>query len=213
MKDLDELIEAETKNLQTFHPVHQRGKGAWFPGNEAAALCVQVNHIWEDIHALHSLHMSCAHTYKKKLLLKYLLIELRSLVEVFERLYSIAIKTPIFDPNERHGWREITQQEHDELKSLLKIYSKAKKSTISKIIAIRHNVGAHRGNINFQEVMTFWDNLTLELMIPLLDSFPAAFNHIRHLDLYEWNCTREDGVMSTIGLQLRPEYFKQFGGA
>jgi len=61
-----------------------------------------------------------------KLFLEYTVIEIKSLVEVFDCLQTYVFKAPIFAPKEKYGWREITQEEHDKAKALLKIYAKAK---------------------------------------------------------------------------------------
>ncbi|MBK6742695.1 MAG: hypothetical protein IPG66_06810 [Hydrogenophilales bacterium] len=49
MRELDELVEGTNPEPKTFHPVHEHGADVWFPGNDAAALLIQVGHIWEDI--------------------------------------------------------------------------------------------------------------------------------------------------------------------
>jgi hypothetical protein len=209
MKALDELLEAEKDSFKVFHPVHQRDGDSWYPGNDAASFLIQCLHIWEDITILVGIDKKLKPDYHKKLILKYVLIELRSLIEVFDKLASRAMSAGVFDPNERQGWREITVEEHEKTKQLLKNYSLAKKRTVRMIIDIRDNIGAHRGNINWQDTMRFWDNLTPELLSPLLDSIPPAFDHIKELDLYEWNCSPTPGIITFIGPQLRPEYFER----
>ncbi|GAA6169404.1 hypothetical protein [Sessilibacter corallicola] len=208
MQEIDDILNSKRKEPKTFHPVKDRSGQAWFPGNEAASLVVQLRHIWEDISEIHKIYEKQTDEYVRKLLLKYVVIELRSLVEVFDRLQAIVMKTSIFDPNERQGWREITQEEHDQAKSLLKEYSKAKSSSIKSIIGIRNEVGAHRGNLDWTEVMKFWDKIEPDTVNPLIDVFPRVFDYIKSLDLYEWNKTLENGVHCFIGAQLRPEYFK-----
>lgn len=45
MRKFDEIIDGAGKPPKTFHPIHDRGMGTWFPGNEAAALLIQTGHI------------------------------------------------------------------------------------------------------------------------------------------------------------------------
>lgn len=208
MEDLDKLLDAEKRSLKTFHPVHERSRDAWYPGNDAASLVVQCNHIWEDLTVLVGLHNRLAAEYPKKLILKYALTELRSLVEVFDKLAAMAMNAGVFNPTERQGWREVTQQEREDTKRLLKGYSNAKRRTVRMVIDIRNNIGAHRSNIKWQDTMKFWDALTPELLIPLITSIPPVFNFIKELDLYEWNCSPEPGIVTFLGSRLRSEYFE-----
>jgi hypothetical protein len=208
VQEIDDILHYERKEPKTFHPVKERNGDAWFPGNEAASLVIQIRHIWEDISELHNIYKIQNDEYVKKLLLKYVVVELRSLIEVFDRLQAIVMRAEIFDPNEKQGWRELTQEEYDEAKSLLKEYSNAKKVTLQNIINIRNEVGAHRGNIDWTQVMEFWDKITTETIRPLVDIFPSVFDYIKSLDLFDWNRVSKDGIYHSIGARLRPEYFK-----
>lgn len=211
MRELDELVEGTNPGPKTFHPVHEYGPDAWFPGNEAASLLIQIGHIWEDISHLKRIHVSQTEKYTKQLILKYVVIEVRSLIDVFDRLASLAMKAPVFDPSERQGWREITEKEREKLASLLKKYSLAKSKVAKTIIDVRNEVGAHRGNTNWQEVRRFWEAISPDLINPLLASVPPAFEYIKELDLFEWNRVLKEGVHEFIGAQIRPEYFQLKG--
>lgn len=208
MQEIDDIIRWKRVEPKTFHPIRERSEDSWFPGNEAASLVIQVGHIWDDITELKKLYENSKNEYVKKLLLKYVVVEARSLIEVFDRLQGFVFKAPVFDPTERPGWREITQTESDTARRLLKDYSKAKAETASLIISIRNQVGAHRGNLDWQQVMKFWDSLTPEVVNPVLKAVPPAFDYIKKLDLFEWNRTHEDGSIEFISAQLRSEYFK-----
>ncbi len=212
MHELDELVEGTNPEPRTFHPVHEHGPDAWFPGNEAASLLIQVGHIWEDISHLKGIQASQTDKYTKQLILKYVVIEVRSLIDVFDRLASLAMKAPVFDPSERQGWREITEKERENLASLLKEYSRAKSKVAKTIVSVRNEVGAHRGNTNWQEVRRFWEAISPDLINPLLASVPPAFEYIKELDLFEWNRVLKDGAHEFIGAQIRPGYFKWEGG-
>lgn len=206
MQEIDDILSLERNEPKTFHPVKERGGSAWFPGNEAASLLVQIRHIWDDLSELHKLHKTIESSHTKKLILKYVVIETRSLVDAFDRLQAITLKAPIFDPYKKQGWRELTKDEHEKARQLLKTYSKAKSQTINSIIQIRNEIGAHRGNLDWQKVMEFWDKITPDVVNPILSSIPAAFDYIKSLDLYEWNLVHENGAHEFISFQLRAEY-------
>lgn len=207
MRELDEIIDGENVPPRTFHPVHDQGPGAWFPGNEAAALLVQACHILEDIGILREVYFFQTEKYRRQLTLKYVVIEVRSLIQVFDRLATITMRTPVFNPNERQGWREITQEERDKTAALLKEYSKAKSQVSKMIIEVRNEVAAHRSNIDWQEVRKFWGSISPELVNPILSTVPPAYDHIKNLDIFEWNRVHEDGIHEFISSQIRPEYF------
>ena len=208
MEDIQDILDSSKWQAPaTFHPIHNRDKTTWFPANEAASLVIQLSHIWDDISYLDEIYKKTSDDYKKKLMIKYIIIEIRSYVQLFDKLQSIVMKASVFNPSERKGSRELTLDEKEEAVRLLKSYSEAKKKTSEKIRKIRNNIGAHRSNIDWQEVMGFWDELTPDIVNPLLNTMPKAFNYIKDLDLYEWSRVTEKGNISIIGAFLRPEYF------
>ena len=207
MKEFDELISSTRVEPKTYDPVKQRDKTAWFPTNEAASLVVQLRHIWNDLEVLCSIFHERNNEHEKKLILKYVVIEVRSLIEVFDKLQGIVMKAPTFDPSERSGWREITQEEKDKARILFKKYSQAKSDCGQLIIKIRNEIGAHRGNLNWQAVEQFWDSINVELVNPILDVFPEVFDYAKSLDLYDWSRLKENGNIEVLGSKLRLEYF------
>ena len=205
MRDLDEILRVIPKKPTTFHPVHERSENAWFPGNEAASLLLQCKHIWEDIDSLAKIRSATRNEYSRKLLVKYLIIELRSLMEVFDRLQGYVMKAEVFDPAVKCAYRGLTQSEHAKAKELFKEYSLAKRTTERLIIEIRDNIGAHRGNVNWQQIMQFWDKVSIETIKPVLDVIPRIFEHVRELNIYEWNRYLLDGAIEIIGSRIYPE--------
>jgi hypothetical protein len=92
-------------------------------------------------------------------------------------------------------------------KELYKTYTTAKAATELSIIQVRNNIGAHRGNVNWQEVMRFWDEISMTTIQPLLDSIPSVFEYIKELNIYEWNRIPRDGTIETLGTVLYPDDF------
>lgn len=208
MDALDAILDAQT-HPGVFHPVYLRDPEAWFPSNEAASLLLQSQYIWEDIHHLADMRRKAEDEYRKKLILKYVFIELRSLIEVFDTLQGKVMKAEVFDPADRANrpYRGVTHAESRRAKELYRTYTAAKAATELRIIQVRNNIGAHRGNVNWQEVMRFWDAISMTTIQPLLDSIPPVFDHIKELNIYEWNRIPHEGTIQTLGTVLYPDDF------
>lgn len=188
----------------TFHPIYQRSPSAWFPGNEAASLLLQSQFIWDDIVALSNIQHDSNGQYQRKLILKYLIVELRSLLEVFDRLQALVMRATVFDPEERdqRPYRGITMAEHRLARALYKEYAQAKSGVEKDVVDIRNAIGAHRGNIDWPVVMRFWDALSLSALQPLLDVIPRVFAHVKELNIYEWSRAPNEGVIEIIGAAI-----------
>ena len=199
MKSLDELLSFANRPPRMFHPVHQRSERAWFPGNEAASLVVQWKHIWEDVSCLCEMHNVTVSSYERKLLIKYAVVEMRSLTEVIDRVRRVVMYATVFNPRLEAAYRGITEQELVTVKQLFKEYSTTKASTERLILEIRNNIGAHRGNIQWQAVMAFWDAITKEVLAPLMTVIPEMFEVIKELNIYEWNRSLQEGTIEFLG--------------
>lgn len=206
MDALDEILNTQS-SPGVFHPVYQRDPSAWFPGNEAASLLLQCQYVWDDIGHLSSMYRQACDNYRKKLILKYVFIELRSFLEVFDRLQAKVMQATVFDPADRSNrpYRGITYAESQQAKILYKTYVSAKVATERAIIQVRNNIGAHRGNLNWQEVLAFWDTVSVATIQPLVDAIPPVFAHIKELNIYEWNRIPSDGTIEILGSVLYPD--------
>lgn len=206
MDALDEILNTQT-SPGVFHPVHQRDRGAWFPGNETASLLLQSQYVWDDILHLADMFKETRNDYRKKLILKYVFIELRSFLEVFDRLQAKVMQATVFNPADRvnRPFRGITHAESQVAKELYKVYAIAKAATERAIVQVRNNIGAHRGNLNWQEVMAFWDAISVATIQPLLDAVPPVYAHIKELNIYEWNRTPSDNTIEILGTALYPD--------
>jgi hypothetical protein len=205
MRDLDELLRCTSKNPPTFHPAHERSESAWFPGNEAASLLLQCRYIWDDIESLAEIRGNIKDAHTRKLLVKYLIIEIRSLIEVLDRLQAHVMKADVFNPETESAYRGLTYAEHAKAKELFKAYSRAKQETERLIIEVRDNIGAHRGNINWQQVMKFWDQVSIETVSPVLKVVPDVFETIKEFNIYEWNRYLPDGAIEFVGSRIYSE--------
>ncbi len=60
MDESEKTIEEADKYAPLmFHPVHERGKEAWHPGNDAAYIASNISHTWEDIQCLLRIRQNC----------------------------------------------------------------------------------------------------------------------------------------------------------
>lgn len=192
-----------------FHPVWQRNPTAWFPGDEKTSALITGEHIWGDISRLNNIRDQCKDGYDRKLLLKYICIELRSMIEVMDKLQAAVMSAKVYEDDMQPLWRGITTEEREVARQLWKNYSTAKKQVENDLINIRNRIAAHRdfsynskkveGVTGWNLAMLLWDRLDIDLFKDLMSSILSAFNHAKDLNIYEWNRTSEDGVIEILG--------------
>lgn len=186
-EEFERLITEEKKNAPPmFHPVHERNEGAWLPSNEAGSIASIISHTWEDIQCLFKLRQKSKSDYEKKLLFKYIVIELRSVIEQLEKLQGIIFILIKGGLNEKMPSDYISKSESEEIKVLFKKYHSIKKDVEKYIIDIRNDIGAHRGNQPWVKIMELWDKLEPETFKPLFVIIPELFEYIIKLDIYDW---------------------------
>src|SRR4030065_1655165 len=116
------LNECLNNEPEVFHPVHNRGNNTWFPGNDAARILMTISNAWEDILALSKIRITLDTDYKKRLLFKYTLIELRSITEQIKKLHSIIFSTIKGNGKEIDQLGYITKEEKESLIKHFKNY-------------------------------------------------------------------------------------------
>ncbi|MFG3819172.1 hypothetical protein [Limnothrix redekei] len=192
-----------------FHPVWQRDPSAWFPGDEKTSALIAGGHIWDDILRLLEIRNQSKDEYNRKLLLKYICIELRSLTEVMDTIQVAVMSAEVHDIDVKSYWRGITTEDLVVAKKLWKEYSRAKKQVENDLINIRNRIAAHRdfsykgkeieGKTGWHLAMMLWDRLDLDMFRDLMSAIPPAFNHAKDLNIYEWNRIPEDGSIEILG--------------
>lgn len=187
------LKEAEDNAPPMFHPVYERDKGAWFPSNEAGSIASIISHTWEDILCLFKIRKNTKTDYEKKLVFKYIVVELRSVIEQIDKIQGIifTLIKGASKGNVPSGY--ISEAEAEEIKSLFKKYHGIKKDAEKDIVEIRNNIGAHRGSQPWENIMELWDKLEPEAFKPLFAVIPELFKAITKLDIYDWTRIPEDG--------------------
>ncbi|MGG6297859.1 hypothetical protein ACQ4M4_25990 [Leptolyngbya sp. AN02str] len=206
---MESSLSSQVSEDSVFHPVWQRDPTAWFPGDEKTSALIAGEHIWDDILGLSKVRDRCKDEYDRKLLLKYICIELRSLIEVMDKLQAAVMSAEVYDVDTKPLWRGITNEEREVARELWKNYSTAKKQVESDLINIRNRIAAHRdfsyksktieGVTGWNLAMLLWDRLDVSLFKDLMSSIPPAFNHAKDLNIYEWNRTPEDGTIEILG--------------
>lgn len=206
---MDNDLNNQMPESSVFHPVWQRSATAWFPGDEKTSALIAGEHIWDDILRLNKIRLRCRDGYDRKLILKHICIELRSLIEVMDKIQSAVMSSEVYEVEERPLWRGISTEDRDIAKRLWKNYSTAKKQVENDLINIRNRIAAHRdfsynskkieGVTGWHLMMLLWDKLEIELFEDLILSIPPAFNHAKDLKIYEWNRMPEDGVIEFLG--------------
>lgn len=189
------MKEAEKNAPPMFHPVYERDKGAWFPSNEAASIASIISHTWEDIHCLSKIRKNSKTDYEKKLLFKYIVIELRSVIEQLEKLQNIIFLLIKGGHNEKDPNGYISPEEAENLKLLFKKYHSAKKNFEKDIKDIRNTIGAHRENQPWSNIMELWDKLDPAIFKEVFVVVPELFGCIVKLDIYDWTRIPEDGLI------------------
>ena len=198
----------ERDSSRTFHPVHERGSDAWFPGDDGASLLITGEHIWEDICRIAKIRSKTKDPYDRKLLLKYVIVELRSLIQIMGRLQTLVMTAETYESGQTPLYRGISIEERVMACKLWKTFSEAKRSTERDLISVRNNLGAHRAFSDWQTVTRLWDKLDISLIAKLLDSIPPAFNHTKDLNIFEWNREPEPGVIEFLGGPVGPWLFE-----
>ena len=194
------LLEAANSEPLMFHPIDERGVDAWFPSNGAASLVVIISLAWEDLILLEDIRNKSIQDREKRLLFKYALIELRSIVEQFEKLQSLAFQ--IINSRKKENCCSISDNEIVQLKEVLKDYYSKKRLVEHDLSAIRNNIGAHRGADPW-EIIALWEKLEPGAFRPLLQIIPVLFEMIRNLDIYDWTRASEKGTIEICSSGLK----------
>lgn len=187
------LKVAEENAPPIFHPIHERDKGAWFPSNEAGSIASIISHTWEDILCLFKIRKNTKTNYEKKLMFKYIVVELRSVIEQLEKIQGIIFTLIKGESKDKIPSGYISEAEAEEIKALFKKYHEIKKDVEKDIIEIRNKIGAHRGSQQWTNIMELWDKLEPKTFEPLFVIIPELFDVITKLDIYDWTRIPEDG--------------------
>jgi hypothetical protein len=194
---------SDISRIPTFHPIHRREKSVWYPGNDAADFLLQIRNVWEDILMLRGMIDRSSDQTERKLLFKYILVELYSILEPIKLLQDVIFTAPVRKPGEPVPWRSISEEEKETAKRLFRQHNVAKNNVESLVSEIRNKIGAHRDQLVWQRVMELWDSLEPQRFHDLLNTIPPIFGFAKELDLYEWTRQPDDSGAIEIFLSLK----------
>ena len=192
------LDECAKSTPLMFHPVHERSENAWFPSNDAAQLLMTISNTWEDILTISKIRDQVKTNYEKKLLFKYVLVELRSIIQNIDKLKSIIFQiiTNKGKDSKLHGY--ISEDEERTLKIHFKKYHAYQNKVDRDIIDIRKKIGAHRDYQEYWNIINLWDKLDPETFKSVIMEIPILFEIIRKLDIYDWTRIPETDTIEII---------------
>jgi len=173
-----------TVKPQLYDPFLDPCEESLFPANAPASLLRHIKFVWNDICYLFKIRSETKEPYIKKLLLKYIIIEYLSVVKFIQRFNTIIFKAT---PECR-----IDKPELVTLKELFKCFFKTHKVIEKKITDIRHNIGAHRKEIDLITINKLWIEIEEGSIKKALDKIPALYNFLLDLKIYKWSKKIDD---------------------
>ncbi len=177
-------------NEPIFDPFGDRGATHYHPVNEAAIHLVALQLIYRDIVRLHRLYSRLKVRYTKKLICKYIIIELVSLDTHTARLANDIISGKV--------GHKVEDNELDEIKQLYKQYKEARKPKWFQLAAVRNKLGAHRDSLDLLTVSKLWDQIDTDAINRLLEAFAPMLSFLMKLNVYEWSKKHRTGIVSFI---------------
>lgn len=180
-----------------YHPVRESHTESWFPGNEAARILVQADHVWEDIGIMCGLYKQQKDDYTKKLLIKYAIIEVCSIIDLVDSLQTIAFKAPTSEI--MHLSRSLLPSEREAALVKFKNFNKMKSDHQKALNSIRNRFAAHRSDKDWDLERLCWAQLSPSFIDPIIKVVRESMMFVRTLDLFEWNRTYDDGSFEILG--------------
>jgi hypothetical protein len=203
MEDIAKILE-ELKNQSPlmYHPIHETSDKAWFPGNDAAQILVVISNTWEDINNILRIRNEQKSDYDKKLLLKFILIETRSILDQIDKLQGIVFRIIGERGKETSLHGNISSEEEEKIKIIFKKYHSIKRTVENDLLEIRNKIGAHRENSQLWKVGELWNKLDPKVFKPMFVEIPELINTLRKLDIYDWTRIPEENCIEifTSGL-------------
>lgn len=189
---------------EIYSPLSQRNPLAWYPHNDGADILVRIRHIWFDMLALQSIIQSRQKAEERHLLLKYFVIELRSLFQAMDDLARFVNTSP-----NRQGCssgHSTYPQEKAEANQLFKVYGAAVKKVEKDVLAIRNKIGAHRDALEWPEMVALYDKLMQGGAVykEVTDSIPPIIAYVAALDLFAFSRSTKSDTVEVMTIRFRP---------
>lgn len=136
-------------------------------------------YIMRDIQLLYDIISKLKNNQQKRLLVKYMIIELVSVDEHLRKFANLLIakKTDLI----------CSEIEIEQLKNLKKAYEQARKPHQKVLDNIRNKLAAHRDELHLEEIATLWQSINLDDLVDILNAAVHFFNFAKDLqEIYSW---------------------------
>jgi hypothetical protein len=184
--------------IKIFDPLDPTDDEVWFPGTAVTSQAVNCQHIWEDISCLLELRTASTNVHARKLLLKYVVMDVYSMFPALDVLHATIMEAETYTPPEQQPFRGISIGEKETAKKLWSAYSKARKAAEKPLRTIRNKIAAHRDVSDWQIWKQHWEQLKPDLVNDLLANIPPVVNHAKDLNIFDWNISHDDGTMTFL---------------
>ncbi len=172
-------------DVPVFDPFKLQGEDFYRPGNEPAACLMQIQYIYEDIAKLFEILARLQEEYERKLLSKYIIMELISMDRFIQRLADLIISGHLDFPAE--------PEEVERVKQLYKAYKRARKQHWKGFGKVRDKIAAHRDPLDLITIAKIWDSIDLRDILSILKSVPPFFNYVKGLNVFTWVKSEKTG--------------------
>ena len=169
---------------ELFHPLRD-GQHRWMPANEAADLLVRTSAVADDVSRMIQMTASQRDPYNRKLLFKHFVTEFVAFMEKFDSLQATVMRARVQDNRTDDGGElMLSSSEAKELKRLLKRYHREKDAVMARLAVIRNKIGAHRDDLQWEDMRELWDQLSIQLIAPVYEAARVVFEAVQELPLY-----------------------------
>jgi len=165
-------------NEPIYDPFNKRGPTYYHPANDAAINLIAIQLIYRDIEVLFLLYKEAKENHVKKLIAKYIIIEILSADRYICNLVNKIVSGTT-------GYI-IESDLLLKVKKLYKQYKDAKKKKQNDLIAIRNKLGAHRDQLDLLTISELWDKIDFKAISEIVRTVPPLFNFIKDLNVYCW---------------------------
>ena len=205
-------IYLDAREIPAFHPIKHNDDSSWYPSNEAANNLVMLRYILDDIETLANIRKTLNNENEKKLILKYIIIETKSLFIPLDTIKKIIYKTPLRVPGNENPIRHIQKEELEIINEYFKDYNKNRKKVEKKITEIRNKIGAHREIKPWNEIIKLYSEIEPKLILDLINSIIKIRNYLHIINIYDWTKTNEDGSIQILGPRIYADELVTKGG-
>ena len=171
-----------------YDPFRTQTEDDWYPANDLARNLLLLRLRWEDITALAAIRSRTQDTDERKLLTKYLALEIFALHDIVKRVQSL-----VFQPDADMAHPEVLPR----LRKTMRAYNREFREFSGLFTKVRNQLVAHSKDLQPTEIKELWDRLEPGALEPILRVMPTVFECLRDVGLDVWS---KSGTRGTIRL-------------